>query len=71
MSFNRKFVNRALFGYVKGNPNKLLGDELDLRDWQANIHKGFECNREMITIEFWATNSTFKLSVHEIDDDGL
>ena len=67
VALDREVVQHTAFAGVKGYPEELLLDELDLRDGQRNVHVGLEGDGDAVAI--WASNGRLVQSVHQVNDD--
>lgn len=71
MAFYCELMDRASLLNVNWHPYKLLCDEFDLWNRQDDLIESLERNRKMVTVWLWASDSAFKLSMHEINYNGL
>ena len=67
VTFDREVVQDATFARVERHPEELLLDELNLRDWQRDIHVGLEGDRDAVAIR--TPHGRLVQPMHQINDD--
>ena len=67
VTFDREVVQDAAFARVERHPEELLLDELNLRDWQRDIHVGLKGDRDAVAIR--TPHGRLVQPMHQINDD--
>lgn len=67
VAFDGELMDRALPLNVRWHPDELLGDQFDVRDWQADVHEGLESDGQVIALGLGTSHRALELPMHQVD----